>query len=236
MSAGSLLLAASVGGAASGCKNNGGSSSGGATGSTTTSTGSSMTAIACPSAPTVSGCTVAVAPSSDDYTSIQTALGNAKAGDTVCLCPGNYSVTRELDLSTENITFRGAGTNITDTVLDFGKQTMGDKSVAVTGGNFTISNMWVKNTPGDGVDVTGATGVTFKNLKVSWDAGSVVTNGAYAVYPVKCTNVTVDTVEVIGAADAGIYVGQTNKAIVKNCHVHGLGRRRRARTPPTWRS
>ena len=207
-----------LGGAgAMGCKGKGHGTGGGT--STSTGTGKPQ-AIECPTAPKVAGCTVALAPSSDDYTKIETAFGTAKAGDHVCLCPGTFSVTRELDLAVENVTFQGAGAAITDTVVDFAKQTMGDKSIAVTSGNFTIQNMWVKNSPGDGVDVTGATGVTFRDLKVSWDAGSVATNGAYAVYPVKCTNVTVDNVEVAGAADAAIYVGQTTNAIVKNCKVH----------------
>jgi parallel beta-helix repeat protein len=202
---------------AAGCGDSGTGGTGGTGGA-----GGGNSKIECPEAPNVSGCTVAVKASADDYTAIETALGEAKSGSQVCLCPGTFKVSRELDLATQGITFRGAGAAPTDTVVDFAtQQSMGDKSIAVTGGDFTISNMWVKNSPGDGVDVTGVTGVTFKDLKVSWDAGSATTNGAYAVYPVKCTNVLVDNVEVNGAADAGIYVGQSKNAIVQNSTVSG---------------
>ncbi|HEY4116495.1 MAG TPA: hypothetical protein VGM56_01515, partial [Byssovorax sp.] len=60
--------------------------------------GGASSAIACPTAPKIDGCTVAVAPSSDDYTSIQTALEEAHAGDTVCFCPGNFELTRQISL------------------------------------------------------------------------------------------------------------------------------------------
>jgi parallel beta-helix repeat protein len=63
--------------------------------------------------------------------------------------------------------------------------------------------------------------VTFRKLRVSWDAGSVTENGAYAVYPVKSKRVIIEDSEVVGAADAGIYVGQCNEAIVRNNKVHG---------------
>jgi parallel beta-helix repeat protein len=56
---------------------------------------------------------------------------------------------------------------------------------------------------------------------VSWDAGSVTANGAYAVYPVKSSNVLIEDSEVVGASDAGIYVGQCTGAIVRNNVVYG---------------
>ncbi|MAA74077.1 MAG: hypothetical protein CMN28_05170 [Salinisphaeraceae bacterium] len=40
--------------------------------------------------------------------------------------------------------------------------------------------------------------------------------GRYGIYPVKSRNVLVDNAESIGASDAGIYVGQTNTAIIRN--------------------
>lgn len=42
------------------------------------------------------------------------------------------------------------------------------------------------------------------------------TNGGYAVYPVLTNNVLLDNVIAVGAADAGIYVGQSNDVIVRN--------------------
>ncbi len=41
-------------------------------------------------------------------------------------------------------------------------------------------------------------------------------SGRYGIYPVESDNILVDNAESIGASDAGIYVGQTNNAIIKN--------------------
>jgi parallel beta-helix repeat protein len=167
------------------------------------------------------GCTTVLAPTGDDATALQSALIEAHSGDTLCLCPGSFGVTKELSLSVPNVTLKGVGQNITDSVLDFAGQTEGDDGVSVTSDGFTIENLAIKNSPGNGIVVTGAENVMFRKLHVSWDAGSVVTNGAYAVYPVKSTRVTIEDSEVIGAADAGIYVGQCNQAIVRRNKVHG---------------
>jgi parallel beta-helix repeat protein len=40
--------------------------------------------------------------------------------------------------------------------------------------------------------------------------------GRYGIYPVESRNILVENSESIGASDAGIYVGQTNNAIIKN--------------------
>ncbi len=41
-------------------------------------------------------------------------------------------------------------------------------------------------------------------------------SGRYGIYPVASENILVDDVESVGASDAGIYVGQTNNAIIRN--------------------
>lgn len=196
----------------------------GSGGSGTTSTTSTSTAggDVCPgTAISTQGCTTTLSPGADDQTAVQTALIETKSGGTVCLCPGTYSPTKELSLSVINTTIKGLGATPSDTVIDFKNQTDGDDGLAVTSDGFKIENLAIKNSPGNGIVVTGATGVTFSKLKVSWDAGSVTANGAYAVYPVKSENVIVEDSEVVGAADAGIYVGQCNKAIVRNNKVYG---------------
>lgn len=44
-------------------------------------------------------------------------------------------------------------------------------------------------------------------------------SGRYGIYPVSSSNILIDRSESIGASDAGIYVGQTSTAIIKNSHV-----------------
>jgi parallel beta-helix repeat protein len=48
-----------------------------------------------------------------------------------------------------------------------------------------------------------------------------VENGAYGLYPVECENVLVEESEVVGASDAGIYVGQSEHIVVRNNIAHG---------------
>ncbi len=167
------------------------------------------------------GCTQVVEPGDNDTETVQQALIDVKSGGTVCLCPGTYSFKGQLSLNVNGVTVKGLGQGIEDTVLDYAAQTADANSFLVTSDGFTVENLWLKNSPGNGIVVEGAEDVTFRKLKVSWDAGSVVTNGAYAVYPVSSKRVIVEDSEVIGAADAGIYVGQCQQAIVRRNKVYG---------------
>jgi len=178
-------------------------------------------AAACGGADTTD-CDVIVEPSDDDTTTLQEALiDGVDSGDTVCICPGTYSLEREVSLAVPNVTVRGVGTSREDVVLDFATQTQDDDGISVDSDGFTIENLTIKNSPGNGILVRGAERVTFRNLLVTWDAGPSVDNGAYAIYPVQCTDVLVEGCEVTAAADAGIYVGQSEGIIVRDNVVHG---------------
>ncbi len=194
--------------------------SGGSGGATGGAGGAGGAAGACSGADTA-GCTQVVEPGSNDTEALQSALIEVKSGGTVCLCAGSYSVTKEVSLNVAGVTVKGLGATPEETVLDFKDQTEGDDGFTVTSDGFTVENLWVKNSPGNGIVVTGAEDVTFRKLKVSWDAGSVTKNGAYAVYPVKSKRVIIEDSEIIGASDAGVYVGQCEQAIVRRNKVHG---------------
>jgi parallel beta-helix repeat protein len=169
------------------------------------------------------GCSKTVAPSSDDVTAVQTALIEVDAGGTVCLCPGSYSFDQQLSLTQNNVTVKGLGTAIDDTVLDFSKDTelgSGNDAMLVTADGFTIENLWMRNTPGNGVVVRQSDKPTFRKLKVTWEDPQSATHGAYAVYPAECSNVLIEDCEVSGAADAAVYVGQGTGAIVRRNKAH----------------
>ncbi|MCC6625299.1 MAG: right-handed parallel beta-helix repeat-containing protein [Deltaproteobacteria bacterium] len=167
------------------------------------------------------GCDVRLTPGANDAQAIQAAFIDARSGDTICLAPGTYTLDRELSLSNAaDITLRGDGATRDEVVLDFATQTVGDDGVVVTAPGFTIENLWVKNAPGNGV-VAHAEDSTFRNIKVSWDAGSVTENGFYAVYPTDCKRTIIEDTEITGASDAGIYVGSCEYAIVRRNKVYG---------------
>lgn len=164
-----------------------------------------------------SDCTFRLSPSADDQSAVLTAFNEATDGAKICFGPGNYSFTGQLDLATTNVTLQGVGMP----VLDFAGQTSGANGISVVGNGFEMDGMWVKNSHGDGIRVTGATGVTFRNVKVTWDGEPSSANGAYALYPVSSTNVLIEDCEIVGASDAGLYVGQSHNIIVRRNIVHG---------------
>jgi parallel beta-helix repeat protein len=172
-----------------------------------------------------SPCTVRVAPSDDDQTRVQTALIETPADSTICFEAGTYKFTNELTLGTRGITLRGTA----GTVWDFRNQRPSARNgMLVTNGNFTVEDIVIKNTAGDGIRVEGVEGATFRRLSVSWeddalrpDDGGVRRSGAYAVYPVGSSKILIEGCEVTGANDAGLYVGQSSQIIVRNNRVHG---------------
>jgi parallel beta-helix repeat protein len=174
--------------------------------------------------PEASACDVLIAPSGEDQVRVQTALIETPAGSTICFEPGVYRFTDELSLTSRGITLRGTPT----TVWDFRDQRASARNgLLVTGSSFTIEDFIIKNTPGDGVRVEGAEGVTFRKLRVSWepdalrpDDAGVGRAGAYAVYPVSSSKVLIEDCEVSGARDAGLYVGQSRDIIVRNNKVY----------------
>ena len=165
--------------------------------------------------PSVPGCDTVLSPSDDDTETLQTALIEAESNDVICLSEGTYRPTVELSLASHmGITLKGLGDSREDVVLDFADQETGDDGIFVTADGFTIEHMWVKNTLGNGI-VVSADDSVFRDLKVTWDAGAITANGAYAVYPTNCNRTIVENVDVSGASDAGIYVGQCVQAIVR---------------------
>src|SRR5690242_12186304 len=61
----------------------------------------------------------------DDTKAVQTALIDVKAGSTVCLCPGTFNFSAQVSLTVPNVTVKGVGKNIEDTILDFSTDTVG---------------------------------------------------------------------------------------------------------------
>ncbi|MEZ5008956.1 MAG: parallel beta-helix domain-containing protein [Chitinophagales bacterium] len=103
------------------------------------------------------------------------------------------------------------------TKLDFSSQTSGGEGVRVTGAtNFTIKGLTLMESAGDLIKVANSENVTFNNIHAIWKGVGDSTSGGYAIYPVLCKNVLIDSCLASGASDAGIYVGQTQGAIVRN--------------------
>ena len=157
--------------------------------------------------------TLAVAPGPDAQERLQTALLDAKPGDTVQIAAGRYELTDGLSLDVDQVTVKGAGPDAT--ILSFKGQKGAGEGLLITSDRVTVRDFAVEDSRGDGIKSKGADEISFINVRVEWSGGPKETNGAYGVYPVASTNVLIDRVVVRGASDAGIYVGQSKNIVVK---------------------
>ena len=106
------------------------------------------------------------------------------------------------------------------TILDFSKQTQGGEGIRVTDvKDFTIQGMTIQDSKGDLIKVNKSEHVVFSNLHAIWKTADS-TSGGYAIYPVMCKDVLIDSCYTEGSSDAGIYVGQSDSAIVRNCKAY----------------
>ena len=160
---------------------------------------------------------IAVTPGGDVHDKLQTALIDAKAGDTVQLAAGRYAFTDGLTLDAPGVTVRGAGQG--KTILSFAGQKTAAEGILVTGSNTLLAGFTVEDAKGDGIKAKGVDQISFTDLEVIWTGGPKATNGGYGVYPVTSRNVLIQRVTVRGASDAGIYVGQSNHIVVRDCLV-----------------
>jgi parallel beta-helix repeat protein len=154
-----------------------------------------------------------------DEAALQTAANSLSAGTTVVLGEGTFAMTNGLTIRTAGTHIIGQG--IAETTLDFGAVTAQVNGVDVIGDDFLVQDLTVKDAPKDGIRVEASDGVVFRRIRATWTAQSEPTNGAYGIYPVKSKNVLVEDSRAENASDAGLYVGQCERAIVRNNVVSG---------------
>ncbi len=145
---------------------------------------------------------------------LQGALIEAVPGDVIAIGPGRFDLTDGLSLDVDKVTVRGAGPKTT--VLSFKGQQGAGEGLLVTSDDVVLRGFGVEDSKGDGIKSKGANRIVYYDLRVEWTGGPKETNGAYGIYPVESKDVLIDKVRVIGASDAGIYVGQSNNIIVRN--------------------
>ncbi|MCG8506812.1 MAG: right-handed parallel beta-helix repeat-containing protein [Sphingomonadales bacterium] len=145
---------------------------------------------------------------------LQTQLIQAQPGDVIEIPAGVHEITRSLSLTVPNVTIRGAGIN--ESVLSFRNQQQGAEGLLVTADDFVIQDLAIEDTIGDALKINESNNVTIRRVRTEWTNGPDPENGAYGIYPVQSRNVLIDESVAIGAADAGIYVGQSSRIIVRN--------------------
>lgn len=153
-----------------------------------------------------------------DESKIAEALLSLKDSSVVTLKAGTYKFDNLSIAQLKHIKLTGEGND--KTILDFSSQTQGGEGIRVTDvTGFNIEDIKLQNAKGDLIKVTKSSDVVFRNVDAVWDK-SDSTSGGYALYPVMCKNVLIENCYVQGSSDAGIYVGQSDSAIVRNCKAY----------------
>lgn len=144
---------------------------------------------------------------------LQEDLIAAKPGSVIQLPEGKFQFDRTLSLTVNNVTIRGKGMH--KTILSFTGQTKGSAGMLVKADDFAIEDLAIEDAAGDALKVEESTNVTIRRVRVEWTGGPKETNGPYGIYPVTSKNVLVEECVAIAAADAGIYIGQSDNVIIR---------------------
>ena len=145
---------------------------------------------------------------------LQQALIAARPGDVIELGEGVFQLRAEISVTVDHVTIRGQG--LDRTILNFAGQHVGSQGLTATGDAFVLEDIAIEDTAGNAVKVLGSDGVVFRRVRTEWTNGPDESNGAYGIYPVQCRNVLIEECVAIGASDAGIYVGQSDRIRVMN--------------------
>ena len=150
-----------------------------------------------------------------DSEALQEATQLAAADSTIILGKGRFDLDNQVTIrDASGVSLVGQG--IDETVLSFTAQKVQANGVDVIGDKFRIEGLTIEDAKKDALRIEDSKGVTIRKVKVTWNGGAKKENGAYGLYPVRCTDVLVEECEAYNASDAGIYVGQSQNVIVRN--------------------
>ena len=149
----------------------------------------------------------------------QLALLEMDDGDTLHLPAGEFTLTESLIVDgLDDIVIAGAGRG--QTILRFGGQASGAEGLRVSNcDRVTLRDFAIFDTAGDAIKAQACDGITFANVETSWSGEPDEDNGSYGLYPVQCTDVLIEGCRARGASDAGIYVGQSERVVVRDCEA-----------------
>jgi parallel beta-helix repeat protein len=167
----------------------------------------------------VTGACVAIAASATE-SEISSAFVQAAPNGTIAFPVATYTFKNSLNLANvKGVTIKGAG--IGKTILDFSTVVGSGEGIVASGtDSLLFVDFTARDTKGNGIKVVGSNGVTWRRVQTLWTNPDGHTHGAYGLYPVQSHNIVIENCEVAGAADAGIYVGQSDHIVVRNNDVH----------------
>lgn len=144
----------------------------------------------------------------------------AKDSSVIELPEGQFLFSKSLIMDGKHgITIRGKGKD--KTVLSFKGQSDGAEGIRIANcSNIILEDFSIEDADGDNIKVTDTQGITIQRVKSAWTGIVNEENGAYGLYPVLSTHVVVKECEVLGASDAGIYVGQSDSVQIIDNKVY----------------
>ncbi len=153
------------------------------------------------------------------HADLQLQLIEAEDGDTVRLPAGDFRFTESLLVDgIDRLVIMGAGRATTR--MYFSTQGSGAEGLKVSNCNqLMLRDFAIFDTAGDAIKAQSCAGITFLNVETSWTGVPKSSNGSYGLYPVQCSDVLIEACKARGASDAGIYVGQSERIIVRNCEA-----------------
>jgi parallel beta-helix repeat protein len=157
-----------------------------------------VAAVALMTVPSVEGATIVVP---DDYTTIQDAIDNANASDTIRVHAGNYSENLVINTQVEII-----GNGTTETVI----QTSSPTAVDINADGTNLSKIKIDGGGTSGVYIKGEN-CTIEDINVTGSSRGLRTNGAHWLYIGNST--------FTGNSDFGMIIHLSNNVTIYGCEV-----------------
>jgi parallel beta-helix repeat protein len=158
---------------------------------------------------------------SGDSEGLLVAANSLEDGDMLVVGLGVYELDNQVTIRGDNITVCGQGKGVEGsmdegTILDFQSQTTQGNGIDAVGDYYTVRDIAVIDAKKDGFRIEDSDWVTIQRVRATWRNENDSENGAYGIYPVKVQHVLMEDSEAYNTADAGIYVGQCQHAVVRN--------------------
>ena len=100
---------------------------------------------------------------------LQTLLIEAKPGDVITIPAGVHEINRGLSLNVSGVTLRGEGMD--KSILSFKNQVQGAEGLLVNASNFTIEDLAIEDTAGDGLKINEGKNVIIRRVRAEWTNG-----------------------------------------------------------------
>lgn len=169
------------------------------------------------------GCTTVLSFAPGQEAQLQDAVNDLTGCADITLAAGTFTFDNAITIRQAGVSIHGAGKGAkgeaaggaASTVLVFTTAAANTNGIDVVGDDFAIRDLAIWNAKKDALRVESSKRVKIQKVRTEWATENAAANGAYGVYPVKSEDVLVEDCEAYNASDAGIYVGQTKRTIVR---------------------